>query len=191
MNIGKKILGSGAEGKKNSSVVKKMVVGLLVTVLVVAISIAISGVSEAEPTGTGDDIILGVYVYDEDGPVEDLGVDLYNNTEDLVDSNLTDSDGEAWFHVTDSNYTSSLDNGTIEVEDPDDETKTHELDLSVSEPGENESTVETFTVDLSIDYEEEAESYMDENPYIVVGGGFILLMIIGVVLLTATDNQPW
>jgi len=198
MGIGEKIFGGPPEKEKNRGVAVKVATLVIFAVLILSGLSVMTG--QAQPTGEGDDIIIGVYVYDQDGPLEELGVDLFNETGDLVDSELTNEDGEAWFHITEpddpdneTDQTTQLVEATIEIEDPDDETEIHEIEVEIEEPEEGETNLEYYSVNLSTDYREEAEEIYEEYPYVVLAGGFLFLVIAGSVILMATGkmDKPW
>jgi len=166
---------------------KNMKVLGLISVLVIAVVMAIAGASQGLEGDHDGDIVVSITVLDGRDPVEEAEVDVYNSTGDLVDAGLTDENG-TWIFATNQ----SLEDSEIKVyhEDHMDEAQIEDINISLPED-ENETVYESLTINIGTDYVEDGREYYRENQAIVLGGGILFLAVILVVVNRKRIGKKW
>lgn len=159
--------------------------------LVLACALVIAGASisvqGAEDNYDGDIVIAGTVLWGDE-PLDNATVDAMNESGDLVDSDMSNSDGEFWIETN-----RSLENSELQVSH-DDLEDTHYFDINVSLPADstNDTVIEQMTLNIDKDLTTEGKTFAEEHPIAVAGGGiFILIGIVATIFAVRDGKKPW
>lgn len=170
---------------QDQSRIKKLVIATLMISVLAGLLIS-APTTQAEDLDTQNGILMYVNVHAEEDALDNATVELVDSNGTVLDSDLTDTDGNCYLY-----HDANLTDAKIRVnhDDYDDTLTKTSIDLDL--PPTNETNVQTYSFSFEKSYTQEAEGLWADHPYMVLGGGAVLLIGVFTVIEVFREKTGW